>query len=215
MSHKPTVRLSHHRTYVVVYGGSLSMPYLIIVFNNPIIFLVAPKLDMRYIPLNFYSCDCFMHAIPWWSRLMFGPSVLRETSGVVLSVPARFPYLLWPLLTSPLYQPVVTETSLGKVYTLWLIAAGSTTLVTPAFSGIWDVDMMCYLIQPHSLLSGSCSSVPTTQSGLLQCLDHSKPPCHLLCFEVSPPRSRDLHPLGHSFKELYLPFKAHTPNKRH
>ncbi len=111
MSHKPTVRLSHHRTYVVVYGGSLSMPYLIIVFNNPIIFLVAPKLDMRYIPLNFYSCDCFMHAIPWWSRLMFGPSVLRETSGVVLSVPARFPYLLveWvrTFQSKPLTQPCV------------------------------------------------------------------------------------------------------------
>ena len=89
MSHKPTVRLSHHRTYVVVYGGSLSMPCMIIIFNNTIIFLVAPKPDMRYILLNFYSCDRFMYAISCWSRLMFGPSVLRESSVFLLT--ARLP----------------------------------------------------------------------------------------------------------------------------
>jgi len=94
--------------------------------------------------------------------------------------------------------------------TLWSIAAGSTISVLPDVkSELQDVGMMCYLAQPNSLLSGSCSSVPTMQSGLLQCMGHPKPPCHLLWFEALPPLIRDLHPLGHSLKELYSPFKAY------
>ncbi|MBI2966406.1 MAG: hypothetical protein HYY40_01155 [Bacteroidetes bacterium] len=48
------------------------------------------------------------------------------------------------------------------------------------------------------------------QSRLLQCMDYSIPPCGLLQFGALPPPVRDFHPLGHSFKELYLPFRAHT-----
>ena len=35
-------------------------------------------------------------------------------------------------------------------------------------------------------LCGSCLSVQTPQSGLLQCMGHPKPPCHLLSFRARP-----------------------------
>ena len=74
---------------------------------------------------------------------------------------------------------------------------------------------MCLLIQPNSLLSSSYPSEPITQSGLLQCIPHDKPPCHLLHLGALLPRVRDFNPLGHSLKKLYLPFKAHTTPKLH
>ena len=74
---------------------------------------------------------------------------------------------------------------------------------------------MCgYLIQPNSLLSDSCSSVPITQSGLLHCTDRSETACHLFCFEARPPRIRDFHPLGLSQKKSIIFTIQGTPSSR-
>src|SRR4051795_7012718 len=47
------------------------------------------------------------------------------------------------------------------------------------------------------------------QSRLLQCMDHSTPPCGLLMLRVVTPHIRDFHSLA-SIKELYSSFRAHT-----
>jgi len=59
--------------------------------------------------------------------------------------------------------------------------------------------------------------------GLLQCIGHPKPPCHLLMLPGVTPVHKGLPPSGLSFiklniiKELLLnlPFKAHTQNIGH
>ena len=67
-------------------------------------------------------------------------------------------------------------------------------------------------------------SVPVRQFrllpvGLLQCMGHPKPPCHLLMLPGVTPVHKGLTPSGllSNFKELLLdlPFKAHTIYKNH
>jgi len=47
------------------------------------------------------------------------------------------------------------------------------------------------------------------QSGLLQCMGYSIPPCHLLMLRGVTPAHKRLT-LSGFFKELYLSFRAHT-----
>ena len=54
--------------------------------------------------------------------------------------------------------------------------------------------------------------------GLLQCMGHPKPPCHLLMLPGVTPAHKGLTPSGLSFIQrtlLNLPFKAHTKNIGH
>ena len=54
--------------------------------------------------------------------------------------------------------------------------------------------------------------------GLLQCMGHPKPPCHLLMLPGVTPAHKGLAPFGLSFIQrtlLNLPFKAHTKYKKH
>jgi len=54
--------------------------------------------------------------------------------------------------------------------------------------------------------------------GLLQCMGHPKPPCHLLMLPGVTPAHKGLAPSGLSFIQrtlLNLPFKAHTRYKCH
>lgn len=54
--------------------------------------------------------------------------------------------------------------------------------------------------------------------GLLQCMGHPKPPCHLLMLPGVTPAHKGLTPSGLSFIQrtlLNLPFKAHTCYIRH
>lgn len=57
-------------------------------------------------------------------EITFSPSILSET--IHISIVARLLYLLWLLLTSHLYQPVVDEISLGKASVLPSNPAKST-----------------------------------------------------------------------------------------
>ncbi|MCU4166777.1 hypothetical protein, partial [Carboxylicivirga caseinilyticus] len=61
------------------------------------------------------------------SNVKFGPSPDCETS--VYLITARFFWLLWRLLTAPLYHRVITELSLGKGIFLLPMPARSTSLV--------------------------------------------------------------------------------------
>src|SRR5690606_23187804 len=90
------------------------------------------------------------------------------------------------------------ETSLGKMNILVPIPAISTTLVFPAFREVWT--SVCCGTSSDLVASvyGSCSSVQTPQSGLLHCMPHGKPACHLLGFGALPPRLRAFHPLERS-----------------
>jgi hypothetical protein len=59
---------------------------------------------------------------------MFLPLLFCETSVAYRSrSPGPLPQLLWILLTSQFYQPVITETSLGKGNILLPMPAVSTT----------------------------------------------------------------------------------------
>lgn len=54
--------------------------------------------------------------------------------------------------------------------------------------------------------------------GLLQCMGHPKPPCHLLMLPGVTPAHKGLAPSGLFFIQrtlLNLPFKAHTKYKNH
>ena len=101
--------------------------------------------------------------------------------------------------------------SLGKTNTLQLISTESTTsvILIPKIK-VSDFAKMCLLIQPYSLLSSSCSLEPIAQSGLLQCIPHGKPPCHLLHLDALPSRVGDFNPLGHPFKKNYICHSRHT-----
>lgn len=103
------------------------------------------------------------------------------------------------------------ETSLGKVNTLRLMPVGST-VITSSCGRQYDV-----LPYPnyYSLLSNSCSSVPSTQSGLLPRLDHSKSDCHLLHFRARPRRVRDFHPLGLNYLLLSIIFTIQGTHNRY
>ena len=59
-------------------------------------------------------------------------------------------------------------------------------------------------------LCSSCSSVQIPQSGLLQCMDHSKPPCHLLSLQARPCAFGTFTLWNVQLLGLYSPFKAHT-----
>ena len=100
--------------------------------------------------------------------------------------------------------------SLGKVNIPVSKPAISTISVLSPFRA-WDFGMMCYLIRPNSLciwflfVSSDTAVWLICPSGL-QCMDHPKPPCHLLGFRAQPvphlmrepQRLRDFHPLEHS-----------------
>ena len=75
------------------------------------------------------------------------------------------------------------------------IPAISTNLVLPSSRKVGT--SMCCATSSDLIASvyGSCSSVQTPQSGLLHCMPHGKPACHLLGFGALPPRLRDFHPL--------------------
>ncbi len=104
---------------------------------------------------------------------------------------------------------MIAEISLGKTNTLLLTPAESTV---STFLAVLDVIRMCLLIQSHSLVSSSCSSVPTTQSSLLQSIPHEKPPCLFLHLEPLPSRVWDLHPWGFFslLEKSYIRHSRHT-----
>ena len=137
---------------------------------------------------------------------MFGPSLPSETS---VALTARYRQLLRPRLTS-LRCSLHPETSLGKMNILVSIAAISTTSVLPP---LWKVGTSVCCVTSSDLIAsvyGSCSSVQTPQYGLLHCMPHGKPACHLLGFGTLPPRLGTFTRWnGHLF-DLYSPFKAHT-----
>ncbi len=62
------------------------------------------------------------------------------------------------------------------------IPATSTISVLASF-GVLDLGSMCGTSSDLiASVCSFCSSVQTPQADLLQCLDHSKPPCHLFSF---------------------------------
>ena len=90
------------------------------------------------------------------------------------------------------------------------IPAPSTTLVLPSLRKAWT--SVCCGTSSDLIASvwGSCSSVQAPQSGLLHCMPHGKPACHLLSFGTLPPHLGTFTRWnGHRF-DLYSPFKAHT-----
>lgn len=104
-------------------------------------------------------------------------------------MPGSFPQLIWLLLTSYSGQLVVSKISPGKSFSLPPITARSTNLVHKTS----DVSMMCYLIQPHSIISGFCSSVPDFAVWLPSLLPLPVTSLPLANASDTTPRIRDLH----------------------
>ena len=137
---------------------------------------------------------------------MFSPSLPSETS---VALTARYRQLLRPRLTS-LGCSRHPETSLGKVNILVPIPAISTTSVLPPLRKVGT--SVCCATSSDLVASvyGSCTSVQTPQSGLLHCMPHGKPACHLLGFGALPPRLGTFTRWNGQLFDLYSPFKAHT-----
>ncbi|AFL85494.1 hypothetical protein Belba_2969 [Belliella baltica DSM 15883] len=137
---------------------------------------------------------------------MFSPSLPSETS---VALTARYRQLLRPRLTS-LRCSRHPETSLGKMNILVSIPAISTTLVLPS---LWKVGTSVCCVTSSDLIAsvyGFCSSVQTPQSGLLHCMPHGKPACHLLGFGTLPPRLKGLSPVGTVNFLTYIHHSRHT-----
>ena len=93
----------------------------------------------------------------------------------------------------------------------------NSLLITPAASTylrFLKLSGLCndVLTHPHRYAS---YAIPVRQgnllqSGLLQCMDHSKPPCHLLKLQDVTPAFKRLSLSGFFLKELYSSFRAHT-----
>ena len=117
--------------------------------------------------------------------------------------------LLWLLLTSWLIEQIYFRISPGKVNSLLITPAASTYLRFLKLFGLRN-DVLTH---PHRYAS---YAVPVRQgnllqSGLLQCMDYSKPPCRLGGTNASgtlPPYIRDLHSLA-SLKN-YIYHSGHT-----
>jgi hypothetical protein len=143
------------------------------------------------------------------NNLPFGPSM-------VVSPPPFFDgsllQILWPLLTS---WHIETE-SIPRPPSVRWIPFGWTLLHLLWKHSCYGTLGLRFAVQPHpAFLASYTVSVRQfhpSQSRLLQCLPHDKPPCDLLHFGMLIPRweTFTLRAFLSLIKELYSPFKAHT-----
>ncbi len=122
---------------------------------------------------------------------MFCPSLFRESSAFLLA--ARFPQLIWLLLTSWISYHVTSKTSPGKSFFLRPMPVVSTIKRLMELGLCNDVLAYPRFIASYTL---SVRQYRTLQSRCLQCIPHGKPPCDLLMLQGVTLAHKGLTPSG-------------------
>ena len=172
MSHKPTVRLSHHRTY----GSRIRrfVKHRLSLFT-PTTLSTTSKIRLHKGSLsNFhFTIRSVLHQLVRTPNLSSAQVPLATMTSADFSVcnscSPRSPHIfLPPIPLDLLHRYLMVNHPL-------------------------DVGMLCHLIQPIQ----PQYPVPVRwnrvlQYRFLQCISHDKPPCDLLVFQVTSPHTRDL-----------------------